>query len=58
MAVESAAVVVNATGPPAFDASSSSFFRATTDNLPAAAGGVEYAVVLSIVGIDRVADVP
>ncbi|MEU8470523.1 NAD(P)H-binding protein [Streptomyces sp. NPDC029006] len=58
-AVASADVVVDTIDAPAFDASASPFFRTTTDNLLAAAGqaGVQHAVVLSIVGIDRIPEV-
>ncbi|MCD0486071.1 NAD(P)H-binding protein [Streptacidiphilus sp. ASG 303] len=58
-AVASADVVVNAIDAPSFDAAAASFFRTTADNLLAAAerARVRHAVLLSIVGIDRVPQV-
>ncbi|MFE2936893.1 SDR family oxidoreductase [Streptomyces sp. NPDC059278] len=55
-AVAGADVVVNLTNSPTFDEASPAFFRASMDNLLAAAGsgGVGHFVVLSIVGTDRV----
>ncbi|MGW5329372.1 SDR family oxidoreductase [Streptomyces sp. NPDC004014] len=55
-AVASAEVVVDTIDAPSFDAGAASFFRTTTDNLLAAAerARVRHAVLLSIVGIDRV----
>jgi uncharacterized protein YbjT (DUF2867 family) len=57
-AVKGADVVVNVTNSPTFDDASPMFFRATMDNLLAAAtaAGVGHAVVLSIVGADQVPD--
>ncbi|GAA2335385.1 SDR family oxidoreductase [Dactylosporangium salmoneum] len=51
-------VVVNLTNSPTFDDASPAFFRTTMDNLVAAAAreGVGHAVILSIVGADRVPD--
>jgi len=55
-AVAGADVVVNLTNSPTFDEASPAFFRTSMDNLLAAAhkGGVGHAVILSIVGVDRV----
>ncbi|MGW1678647.1 SDR family oxidoreductase [Saccharopolyspora sp. NPDC002376] len=55
-AVEGVDVVVNLTNSPTFDEASPAFFQQTMDNLLAAAeaAGVGHAVVLSIVGADRV----
>ncbi|MBO0816605.1 MAG: NAD(P)H-binding protein [Actinobacteria bacterium] len=49
-------VVVNLTNSPTFDDASLAFFQHTMDNLVAAAGsaGVGHAVILSIVGADKV----
>lgn len=49
-------VVVNLTNSPTFDDASLAFFRQTMDNLitAASAAGVGHAVILSIVGADRV----
>jgi len=49
-------VVVNLTNSPTFDDASPAFFEKTMDNLLTAAGaaGVGHAVILSIVGVDRV----
>jgi uncharacterized protein YbjT (DUF2867 family) len=57
-ALAGADVVVNLTNSPTFDDASPAFFRTTMDNLLAAAGdaGVGHAVILSIVGADRVPD--
>ncbi|GAA3207155.1 SDR family oxidoreductase [Dactylosporangium siamense] len=57
-AVRGADVVVNLTNSPTFDDASPAFFRTSMNNLLAAAGdaGVGHAVVLSIVGADRVPD--
>lgn len=55
-ALDGADVVVNLTNSPTFDEASPAFFRTSMDNLLAAAdkGGVGHAVILSIVGVDRV----
>ncbi|MDA3631243.1 NAD(P)H-binding protein, partial [Saccharopolyspora sp. WRP15-2] len=55
-ALEGADVVVNLTNSPTFDEASLAFFQQSMDNLLAAAevAGVGHAVVLSIVGADRV----
>ncbi|MET7851053.1 NAD(P)H-binding protein [Streptomyces avermitilis] len=55
-AVAGADVVVNLTNSPTFDEASPAFFRASMDNLLAAAqeGGVGHFVILSIVGADQV----
>ncbi|MGN6791648.1 MAG: SDR family oxidoreductase, partial [Streptosporangiaceae bacterium] len=55
-ALTGADVVVNLTNSPTFDDASLAFFQTTMDNLlPAAkAAGVGHAVILSIVGADRV----
>jgi len=55
-ALDGAGVVVNLTNSPTFDDASTAFFRTTMDNLLAAAedAGVGHAVILSIVGADRV----
>jgi uncharacterized protein YbjT (DUF2867 family) len=55
-ALRGADVVVNLTNSPTFDDASPTFFRQTMDNLLAAASaaGVGHAVILSIVGADRV----
>ncbi|MBD3003072.1 MULTISPECIES: SDR family oxidoreductase [unclassified Streptomyces] len=55
-AVAGADVVVNLTNSPTFDEASPAFFRASMDNLLAAAekGGVGHFVILSIVGVDQV----
>ena len=57
-ALKGADVVVNLTNSPTFDEASAGFFRTTMDNLLAAAAqeGVGHAVILSIVGVDRVPD--
>jgi uncharacterized protein YbjT (DUF2867 family) len=57
-ALAGADVVVNLTNSPTFDDASIGFFRTSMDNLLAAAGnaGVGHAVILSIVGVDRVPD--
>lgn len=57
-ALAGADVVVNLTNSPTFDEASPAFFRTSMENLLAAAGraGVGHAVVLSIVGVDRVPD--
>ncbi|WP_327000009.1 NAD(P)H-binding protein [Dactylosporangium sp. NBC_01737] len=57
-ALKGADVVVNLTNSPTFDDASPAFFRTSMDNLLAAAGDahVGHAVVLSIVGADRVPD--
>jgi uncharacterized protein YbjT (DUF2867 family) len=57
-AVRGTDVVVNLTNSPTFDDASAAFFRTSMDNLLAAAGAarVGHAVVLSIVGADRVPD--
>ncbi len=55
-ALTGASVVVNLTNSPTFDDASPAFFRQTMDNLLAAASvaGVSHAVILSIVGADKV----
>jgi uncharacterized protein YbjT (DUF2867 family) len=55
-ALEGADVVVNLTNSPTFDDASPAFFRRTMDNLltAAKAAGVGHAVILSIVGAERV----
>jgi uncharacterized protein YbjT (DUF2867 family) len=55
-ALAGAGAVVNLTNSPTFDEASPEFFRTSMDNLLAAAGAarVGHAVVLSIVGADRV----
>jgi len=55
-ALNGADAVVNLTNSPTFDEASPAFFQTTMDNLLAAAkaAGVGHAVVLSIVGADRV----
>ncbi|MEU4979733.1 NAD(P)H-binding protein [Streptomyces sp. NPDC021969] len=55
-AVRGAEVVVNLTNSPTFDDASPAFFRASMDNLLAAAqrAGTGHFVILSIVGADRV----
>ncbi|MET9353128.1 NAD(P)H-binding protein [Streptomyces sp. NPDC006617] len=55
-AVQGAEVVVNLTNSPTFDDASPAFFRASMDNLLAAAqrAGTGHFVILSIVGADRV----
>ena len=55
-ALDGAGVVVNLTNSPTFDDASPAFFQQTMDNLLAAASaaGVGHAVILSIVGADRV----
>ena len=57
-ALNGADVVVNLTNSPTFDDASPAFFQQTMDNLLAAASaaGVGHAVILSIVGADRVPD--
>jgi uncharacterized protein YbjT (DUF2867 family) len=57
-ALAGADVVVNLTNSPTFDEASPAFFRKTMDNLLDAAGaaGVGHAVILSIVGVERVPD--
>ncbi|MGK5682931.1 SDR family oxidoreductase [Actinoplanes sp. URMC 104] len=54
--LEGADAVVNLTNSPTFDEASIDFFRTSMGNMLAAAerGGVRHAVVLSIVGVDRV----
>ncbi|MDG6107157.1 NAD(P)H-binding protein [Dactylosporangium aurantiacum] len=58
-AVRGADVAVNLTNSPTFDEASPAFFRASMDTLLTAArdADVSHAVVLSIVGADRVPDV-
>ncbi len=58
-ALKGADVVVNLSNSPTFDDAAPGFFRTTTENMLAAAAdaGVGHAVVLSIVGVDRVPDV-
>ncbi|MEU5715617.1 NAD(P)H-binding protein [Streptomyces sp. NPDC020403] len=55
-ALQGAATVVNLTNSPTFDEASHDFFRRTMDNLLDAAeqARVDHAVILSIVGADRV----
>ena len=55
-ALRGADVVVNLTNSPTFDEASPAFFRQTMDNLLAAAeaAGVGHAVILSIVGAEKV----
>ena len=55
-ALKGAGVVVNLTNSPTFDDAAPAFFQQTMDNLIAAASaaGVGHAVVLSIVGADKV----
>jgi uncharacterized protein YbjT (DUF2867 family) len=55
-ALYEAGVVVNLTNSPTFDDASPGFFQQTMDNLltAASAAGVSHAVILSIVGADRV----
>ncbi|WP_305785721.1 SDR family oxidoreductase [Symbioplanes lichenis] len=55
-ALESADVVVNLTNSPTFDEAARAFFRTSMENLLSAAAeaGVGHAVILSIVGVDRV----
>jgi uncharacterized protein YbjT (DUF2867 family) len=57
-AVADADVVVNLTNSPTFDEASADFFRTSMDTLLAASAkaGVGHAVILSIVGVDRVPD--
>jgi len=57
-ALNGADVVVNLTNSPTFDDASPAFFQTTMDNLLAAAAtaGVRHAVILSIVGAERVPD--
>ena len=59
-ALKGADVVVNLTRPRAFDSTASVFFRESMENLLVAAqdAGVGHAVILSIVGVDRVPGVP
>jgi uncharacterized protein YbjT (DUF2867 family) len=54
--LKGADVVLNLTNSPTFDEASAEFFRTTMENLLAAAQreGVGHAVILSIVGVDRV----
>jgi uncharacterized protein YbjT (DUF2867 family) len=56
--LKGADVVLNLTNSPTFDEASADFFRTTMENLLAAARreGVGHAVILSIVGVDRVPD--
>lgn len=56
--LKGADVVLNLTKSPTFDEAAAGFFRTTMDNLLAAAQreGVGHAVILSIVGVDRVPD--
>ncbi|MET7422655.1 NAD(P)H-binding protein [Dactylosporangium sp. NPDC005555] len=53
-------VVVNLISSPTFDEASPAFFRTTTDNLlmGAVAADVGHAVILSIVGVDRMPNIP
>ncbi|AZM45961.1 LysR family transcriptional regulator [Streptomyces sp. WAC 06738] len=55
-AVAGADVVVNLTNSPTFDDASRAFFQTSMDNILAACrdAGVRHAVILSIVGVDRV----
>ena len=55
-ALRGADVVVNVANSPTFDEASPAFFRQTMDNLLAAAeaAGVGHAVILSIVGAEKV----
>ncbi|MQY14506.1 hypothetical protein SRB5_46740 [Streptomyces sp. RB5] len=55
-ALDGADVVVNLSNSPVFDETAVPFFRTSMDNLLAAAAsaGVGHAVILSIVGVDRV----
>ncbi|WP_377266940.1 SDR family oxidoreductase [Peterkaempfera sp. SMS 1(5)a] len=55
-AMADADVVINLTNSPTFDDASLAFFRASMDNLLAAAqkAGVRHIVILSIVGVDQV----
>jgi uncharacterized protein YbjT (DUF2867 family) len=55
-ALTGASVVVNLTNSPTFDDASPAFFQQTMDNLLAAArvAGVKHAVILSIVGAEKV----
>ena len=55
-ALQGADVVVNLTNSPTFDEASIAFFQTTMDNLLAAAkaAGVGHAVILSIVGVEKV----
>jgi uncharacterized protein YbjT (DUF2867 family) len=55
-ALDGADVVVNLTNSPTFDEASLAFFQTSMDNLLAAgaAAGVGHAVILSIVGVDKV----
>ncbi|MCL1868906.1 MAG: SDR family oxidoreductase [Promicromonosporaceae bacterium] len=57
-ALEGADVVVNLTNSPTFDEASPAFFQTSMDNLlaAAAAAGVGHAVILSIVGAEKVPD--
>jgi uncharacterized protein YbjT (DUF2867 family) len=57
-ALNGADVVVNLTNSPTFDDASPAFFQTTMDNLlaTAATAGVRHAVILSIVGAERVPD--
>lgn len=55
-AMAGADVAINLINSPTFDDASHTFFRSTMDNMLAAAqrSGVRHAVILSIVGVDRV----
>ena len=57
-ALNGAEVVVNLTNSPTFDDASPAFFQTTMDNLLAAArtAGVSHAVILSILGAEKVPD--
>jgi uncharacterized protein YbjT (DUF2867 family) len=57
-ALDGADVVVNLTNSPTFDEAATAFFQTSMDNLlaAAAAAGVGHAVILSIVGVDKVPD--
>ncbi len=57
-ALDGADAVVNLTNSPTFDEAVTAFFQTTMDNFvaAAAAAGVGHAVILSIVGVDKVPD--
>jgi uncharacterized protein YbjT (DUF2867 family) len=57
-ALDGADAVVNLTNSPTFDEASPAFFQTSMDNLiaAAAAAGVGHAVILSIVGVEKVPD--
>ncbi|GAA3775988.1 SDR family oxidoreductase [Streptomyces chiangmaiensis] len=59
-ALDRADVVVDLSNSPTFDEASLAFFQTSMDNLlsAAAAAGVGHAVILSIVGVDKVPDDP